>query len=199
MSFHYINQYESNTSPEAAIADLNHRFQQHGVGYQFESGQIIRIDSAFLHSEVVKPALRMLADPMYEGANDEFLRAHEHYRTGDYKGCISECLKAFESCIKAICKDNGWSYNATDTVSPLIATVFDKKLIPDFMQSHFSGLRSTLEAGVPTVRNRMSGHGQGPEEVPVPEYLAAYILHLTASNILLLAKSNEEITNNIPF
>lgn len=199
VSFQYITQCATNIPFEAAIDDLNHRFQQHGVGYQFESGQIIRIDSAFLHSEVVKPALRMLADPMYEGANDEFLRAHEHYRTGDYKGCISECLKAFESCIKAICKGNGWAYNATDTVSPLIATVFDKKLIPDFMQSHFSGLRSTLEAGVPTVRNRMSGHGQGPEEVPVPEYLAAYILHLTASNILLLAKSNEEIANSIPF
>ena len=61
------------------------------------------------------------------------------------------------------------------------------------MESHFSGLRSTLESGVPTVRNNWTGHGQGPEEITVPEYIAAYILHLTASNILLLAKADEEM------
>ena len=75
----------------------------------------------------------------------------------------------------------------------LIEIVFDKKLIPTFMQSHFSGLRSVLEAGVPTARNRQSGHGQGPKRKPVPEYMAAYTLHLTASNILFLAKANEEM------
>ena len=60
------------------------------------------------------------------------------------------------------------------------------------MQSHFTGLRSTLESGVPTVRNKLSGHGQGAEEINVPDYIAAYALHLTASNILLLAKADEE-------
>ena len=203
VSFQYIDRYASNIRPEEAIAELNHRFQEHGVGYQFESGQIIRIDSAFIHSEVVKPTLSMLSDPMYEGANAEFLSAHEHYRKGRYKECMNECLKAFESCIKAICDKRGWDYNDGDTISRLIATLFDHKLIPDFMESHFSGLRkaldvrkglrSALESGVPTLRNNLSGHGQGREEVAVPEYMAAYTLHLTASNILFLAKANEEM------
>ena len=61
------------------------------------------------------------------------------------------------------------------------------------MQSHFTALRSTLEAGVPTVRNRMSGHGQGTEEVMVPESVAAYALHLTASNVLLLTRASAEM------
>ena len=201
-SFQYIDEYVRSSldqfstrviTPDQAIAVLNYWFRERGIGYQYESGQIIRVDSEFTHSEVVKPALEMLSDPMYEGANAEFLKAHEHYRKKRYKECMNECLKAFESCIKAICKKRRWYYNETDTINRLIAIVFDKKLIPDFMQSHFSGLRSTLEAGVPTVRNRMSGHGQGPEEVAVPEYIAAYTLHLTASNILFLAKSNEEM------
>lgn len=93
----------------------------------------------------------------------------------------------------------GWTYNDGDTINRLIAIVFDKGLIPDFMQSHFSGLRSTLEAGIPAVRNRLGGHGQGPEEVPVPEYIAAYALHLTASNILLLARADKEMADDIPF
>ena len=202
ISFQFIDEYvrghpaefyDAEISSDEAIAELNYRFREHGVGYQYESGQIIRVDSEFTHSEVVKPALIMLSDSMYEGANAEFLSAHEHYRKGRYKECMNECLKAFESCIKAICGQRGWDYNDGDTINRLIAIVFDKELIPDFMQSHFSGLRSTLEVGVPTLRNRLSGHGDGTEEVPVQEYIAAYTLHLTASNILFLAKANEEM------
>ena len=179
-------------SPDKAIAELNYWFREHGVGYRYESGQIIRVDSEFTHSEVVKPALLMLSDPMYEGANAEFLKAHEHYRTGDYKGCLSECLKAFESCIKSICGQRGWDYSNRTTASGLIDIVLRNGLVEIFMQEHFTGLRQTLVGGAPTLRNKLSGHGQGREEVPVPEYMAACALHLTASNILFLAKANED-------
>lgn len=193
VSFQYIDQYASNIRPEEAIAELNHRFQEHGVGYQFESGQIIRVDSQFIHSEVVKPVLKMLSDPMYEGANDEFLKAHEHYRARRYEECMNECLKAFESCIKAICDKRGWSYGDKDGLKKLIDIVFGEGLIPSSMQSYFSGLRGTLESGASTLRNRHSGHGQGSTIITVPEHLAAYVLHSTASNILFLAKANEEM------
>ena len=176
-----------------AIDELNQRFRECGVGYQYESGQMIRVDSQFIHSEAVQPVLKMLADPMYEGANAEFLSAHKHYRAQDYKACINDCLKAFESCIKSICDARGWAHNAGDTAHRLIGIVFDHELIPTFMKSHFSALRSTLESGVPTVRNDQSAHGQGPKIVDIPEHIAAYVLHLTASNILLLAKANDEM------
>ena len=106
---------------------------------------------------------------------------------------MNECLKAFESCIKAICDKRGWSYGDKDSLKNLIDIVFGEKLIPAFMQSYFSGLRSTLESGASTLRNRRSGHGQGSTIITVPEYMAAYALHLTASNILFLAKANEEM------
>ncbi|HOO51536.1 MAG TPA: hypothetical protein PLK94_09655 [Alphaproteobacteria bacterium] len=180
-------------SPDEAIAELNHRFREHGVGYQYESGMMIRVDDQFIHEEIIRPALSMLSNPMYEGANAEFLSAHEHYREGKYKECLNDCLKAFESTIKAICTQREWEFSSDDTASRLIKIVFDHELIPSFMQTHFGGLRSTLEAGVPTVRNRLSGHGQGTEEVIVPESVAAYALHLTASNVLLLTRANAEM------
>ena len=179
--------------PDKAINELNNRFREHGVGYQYESGQIIRVDSQLIHSEAVRPTLKFLSDPMYKGANEEFLKAHGHYRNKNYKDCVNNCLNAFESCLKIICRKNSWNYNEKDSASRLIAIVFDNGLIPPFMQSHFSALRSTLESGVPTVRNNWTGHGKGPEEITVPEYMAAYILHLTASNILFLAKADEEL------
>ncbi len=184
----------SNISPDKAINELNNRFREHGVGYQYESGQIIKVDSQFVHSEAVKPALSFLSDPIYKGANEEFLNAHEHYRKRRYKECLNDCLKAFESCLKAICTKRGWNYDEKrDAAKNLIQIAFDNELIPTYLQSHFSALKSILESGLPTVRNRESGHGQGPEVTSVPDYLAAYVLHLTASNILLLAKADEEL------
>ncbi len=180
-------------TPDDAITQLNYRFREHGVGYQFESGEIIKVDSQFIHSEMIKHALSLLSDPIYKGANEEFLNAHQHYRKGNYKECVNDCLNAFESCLKIICKKNRWNYSEKDTANRLIEIVFKHNLIDPLMMSHFTALRSTLESGVPTVRNRLSGHGQGPEEIIVPEYIAAYIFHLTASNILFLAKADEEL------
>lgn len=179
--------------PDEAINELNYRFRDHGVGYQYESGQIVKMDSQFIHSEVVKPALIMLSDPIYKGANEEFLKAHEHYRKGRYKECLNDCLKAFESCMKIICGKRGWPYNEKDTANRLIETVFKHALIDSSMTCHFTALISTLKSGVPTVRNDQSAHGQGSEDIIVPEYIASYILHLTASNILLLVNAEENM------
>ena len=43
-------------SPDEAIDQLNRRFREHSVWYQYESGQIVKVDSPDSHSEVVKPA-----------------------------------------------------------------------------------------------------------------------------------------------
>ena len=198
VSFRYIDQMTrdippDSISPDETIDQLNRRFRQHSIGYQYESGQIVKMDTQYTHTEMVKPALSFLSDPIYEGANEEFLNAHEHYRNGRYKECLNDCLKAFESCLKIICQKRGWSYGERDTATPLIEIVFDHDLIDSHMKSHFTALGSTLKSGVPTVRNRLSGHGQGPKEIVVPEYIASYILHLTASNILLLAKADEDM------
>jgi hypothetical protein len=192
-----IKELEKRVSSERlhrAINEMNERFLEHGIGYQFESGEIIRIDSKLIHSEVVKPALRVLTGDMYKGANDEFLRAHEHYRYGRYKECMNECLKSFESTMKAICTEHRWAYDGEKaTANKLIEICFKNNLIPDYLQSKFTSLRSSLECGIPTVRNRTSGHGQGSEISEVPSYLASYLLHLTATTILLLADAEKAL------
>jgi len=182
-----VHAYRPKTSPDDAISELNGRFEEAAIGYQYESGEIVRVDSQYLHAEAVKPALEVLADPIYEGANDEFRKAHEHYRSGGYKEAINECLKAFESVLKTICAKKGWSFRGTDNAKVLIGAVLGNGILPKFMESQLGTFRSLLESGIPTVRNKASGHGQGKETVSVPEYLASYVLHLTASTILLLA------------
>ena len=187
----FIRENKSSKIADDAIEELNNRFKEHGVGYQFTNGQIIRIDSEFIHTEIVKPALNLLSQQHYAGAQQEFLKAHEHYRKGNAKEALSECLKAFESVMKAICDKRGWNYSNNATATPLIQACFDNGLIPSFWQSHYSALRNLLESSVPTGRNKLSGHGQGTTPVSVPNHLVAYMLHMTASAIVFLAEADK--------
>ena len=56
-----------------AVKELNVRFSDHGIGYQFESSKIVRVDSRFLHQGVVKPALQLLQAKHYAGANEVYV------------------------------------------------------------------------------------------------------------------------------
>ncbi|UXN07128.1 hypothetical protein N6A79_03725 [Bartonella sp. HY761] len=102
------------------IVELNHRFKENSVGYQFINGRIIRVDSELLHQEAVKPALNLLSDTDYSGANNEFLAAFEHYKNNEYSATLIECLKAFESTMKIICTKHQWSFDKNDASRQLI-------------------------------------------------------------------------------
>lgn len=186
----YLDRRNANSIAEAAISELNGRFRECGVGFQFHDGEIIRIDSELIHSEVVKPALRLLNQRKYEGVQEEFLKAHEHYRNGHAKESLNECLKAFESLMKSICDERGWDYPGNATAKNLIQICFDNGLIPAFWQQSFNSLRSLLESSIPTGRNRLGGHGQGASTTEVPDHLVAYMLHMTASALVFLDAAN---------
>jgi hypothetical protein len=176
--------------PDDAIAELNYRFQEHGVGYQFADGEIVRVDSQYVHAEVVKPALALLQSTGFRGPSDEFFHAHEAYRKGRHKEAITEALKAFESTMIAICQQRRWPYPPTATAGRLVEILFGNELIPVELKNHFTTLASLLQAGLPTLRNRNAGHGQGADLVTVPGYLAAYSLHLAAANIVLMVEAH---------
>jgi hypothetical protein len=178
-----------NASPDETIHEVNSRFKEHGVGYEYVAGQMIRIDSQLMHEEVIKPALKLLADSRFNGANDEFIKAHEHYRHGRHKECLADCLKAFESTMKTICDLKNWQYQPSDTAKNLIDICISKGLLQNFMQSHVGNLRTILESGVPTVRNKLGGHGQGTNVTVVSEATARFALNSTAANILLFVES----------
>ncbi len=189
----FVREVEPTLQPDEAIVELNARLLEHGVGYQFESGRIIRIDSTLLHQEVVRPALQLLAAKEYSGVEEEYLSAHKHYREGDYSTCLVDCLKSLESTLKVICEKRHWPYEQTNGAKTLIAICFDNGLVPKYLESHFSALRCSLESGIPTVRNKEAGHGKGTKMVTVPQFMAEYLLHLTATSILFLVDAEEAL------
>lgn len=191
--YKYATDADALITPSDAVCELNARFLEHGVGYQYQSGMIIRVDSNVLHSEAILPTLNLLREDIYSGANEEFLKAHEHYRHERHKECLVDALKSFESTMKAICTQRGWAHSPTDTAKKLIEVCLRENLIPSFLQSEFTSLSSMLGSGVPTVRNKLGGHGQGTSPVQVPAYFARYAINTTASCILLLAEANEAL------
>jgi len=189
-NYNFLLRMDASERADAAIEELNGRFSEHAVGFEYSDGMIIRVDSEFVHAEVVKPALLLLAGNKYAGAQQEFLSAHSHYRSGNSKECLNDCLKAFESTMKAICDSRGWKYKAGASAKDLIQVCLDNDLVPAFWQQHFTSLRQELESSVPTGRNKLGGHGQGMVPVEVPVYLASYMLHMTASSIVFLAEAD---------
>ena len=173
--------------------ELNYRFDEHSLGYQFVEGQIIRRDNTFTHSEIIKPSLEILSRKRFKGASLEFHKAHEHYRKGAYHESLNECLKAFESTMRIICDKQKWTVKSTATASTLIKMCFEKQLIPAFWESKFTSLKTLLESGVPTARNKLSGHGAGSEEKEIPRYIVEYALNMTASTILFLVEAEENL------
>ncbi|MEM5510915.1 hypothetical protein WNY98_18755 [Pseudoalteromonas sp. AS71] len=208
--FKAINSYDtvfSKDDAEKAINELNIRFKENAVGYQFLNNEIIRIDSEIIHAEAVVPALRLLNQKEYVGAETEFLKAHEAYRKGENGTAILECNKAFESVMKVIIHKQGWLYdtsaNATESsenkaktkasASGLIKICFENKLFPDYLQSQLTSLRTLLESSIPTIRNKNGPHGAGLQTVDIPESLASFTLHMTASTILFLIESEKSL------
>lgn len=191
IDYNYLSRSNSKEIANNAVEELNQRFKEHGVGYQFIENEIIRIDSQLIHCEVVKPALKLLSDKNYQGAQEEFLSAYEHYRHKKNKEALNDCLKSFESTMKAICDKRKWIYQTNATSKNLINICFDNKLIPEFWQNNLTSLRNLLEGSIPTGRNKLSGHGQGSDKIEVPDYLVSYMLHMTASTIVFLIEAEK--------
>lgn len=165
------SQYTELLDPSEAVGELNHRFREHGVGYQFEESTAIKVDSTYIHKEAVRPALTVLRAPDFTNAEAEFRKAHEHYCHRRYQEANAGCLMALESTLKVICHRRGWELDPEKaTVNSLIDIVFKEGLIPGYLQSQFGALRSVLESGVPTIRNRAGAHGAGVKRREVPAY-----------------------------
>lgn len=178
--------YQGSQKPDDAIKELNARFREHGVGYQYESGSIVRIDSQFTHAKVVRPVLRLISTPLYQNASDEFLRAHEYYRNGDYEKCLIDCSNAVESTLKIICKKRKWEFDSSkDTTAKLIKICTEKGLIPTYLQNPLSGNA--------TLRNRLGAHGSGTTPISASSHIASYAIHLAATNILLLVEAEQKL------
>ena len=142
--------------------------------------KVVRVDDNVAHTEAILPALSVLADVDYGGANDEFRKALDDYRKGDTADCVAKCGSAFESVLKVLCQKNHIGFDPNKDVG---ARLLDR-LLP----------RSTLDVAtfkepliaVARMRNRLSSsHGGGSAVRVVDRHVAQYALTSTAAAIVL--------------
>lgn len=177
------------TTPEKAIDEINYRLREAGVGYQVEGKHVVRVDSQFIHAEVVKPALTLLSGDGFEGPRQEFMSAHQHYRAGEHRQAVAMAANALESTLKAVFAKKGWEYKKGARISDLVKVAKANQLWPDYMDNSFDQLVATLQSGLPKVRDNDASHGQGATPKMVPAYVSAYALHLAASKIVFITEA----------
>lgn len=98
----------------------------HTVAYP----KVVRVDEEAAHAEAVVPALSALSDPAYGGGNDEFRRALEDYRKGDFEDCLAKCGSAFESVLKVLCHKNAIPFDPKkDALGSLLEKVLVKSAL----------------------------------------------------------------------
>jgi len=175
---------------DSTYSQINSILRFHGIGFQVESGSVIEVSNMMTHEEIVRPALHLLHDTVFSGANEEFLKALEHYRHGRFGECLNECLKSFESTMKIICKSRNWTFAENRGAKSLIETCIKKGLLHGFTEAQLTQMRVLLETGIPTTRNKLSGHGQGTEQRTVDGYYAQFGINATASAIVLLVTAH---------
>ena len=171
---------------DEAIRELNYRFRHYGLGYEFIDGQIIKKTNELIHQEVVKPVLSLLHDKRFKGAEEEYLKAFESYKNGNNKDALMNAQKSFESTMKCICKIKKIKYKEEDTSKTLIKHLIENSFIPPYQDNYLNNLEQVLSGGLPTVRNKEAGHGQGDEIKNVDICLVEYAIHLAATNIVYL-------------
>lgn len=181
--------WEVSAHGQTAIDEINYRLRQAGVGYQLEEERLIRVDSQYMHAEVVKPALAILSGREFEGPRQEYLAAHKHYRAGEHRQAVGMAANAVESTFKAIFDKKGWAYQKGARISDLVKVARSKGLWPDYLDASFDQLVATLQSGLPKIRDNDASHGQGATPKKVPGYIAAYALHLAASKIVFITEA----------
>lgn len=181
---------------KSALREINERFRENRLGYQYENGEIIRVDDRFIHAEVVKPVLGLLLAPGFEKPNEDFMTAHRHYREGHPKDAIVAANRAFESTMKAICALENWTYPEGARAAELVTAVRNQGLLPNYLDNGLDTYIAMLKTGLPGVRNNAGGHGEAPDAASVSDYLASYAIHLTASNIMLVINAHAELRSN---
>lgn len=182
------------------IGELNYRFKDNNLGYEFINTELIRIDTELIHKEVIKPAIKLLYDEEFEGACNEFFNAHECYRKRKYEDAITNACKAFESTMKNICENLEYEYNKNkDTASTLIGRLETNDFIPKYEKAGFNDLsnlmrdlKNSLSNNLPVVRNKSACHGAGSKAREVSESVVEYAINMTATNIVYLIKTYQE-------
>jgi hypothetical protein len=185
----YYHLVSKNGSIVDFVRELNSVFKSEKSPYRMLDQYVIKLDSAFLESEVLNRAYELLENNQFEKACKDFVSARDNFSAGDYCGTIFECNNTIESALK----------KATDTRSgnqkDLKRKLMKSGIIPEYFQGFCDYFEGFLQSCF-TIANQSSRHGK--KELPQPkddvsQPVASFMIHITGSILLLIMERYEEL------
>jgi Domain of unknown function (DUF7014) len=166
-----------------AESEINALLAIHRSEWRFVNGTAIRMDSEYLHQEVVAGAVRLMGEVHAAGAQEEFQAALAALDSGDFKKAVTEAHKSVESTMKCVLE------RQTGNFGGLLADVVKSGIVPEYYREFLAHFQK-LALGAVKERNLPGrGHGQGAEPQEVTPGLARFALHLAgAINVFLLER-----------
>ena len=163
--------------------ELNSLFEINNSLWRLVNKSIIRVDSEYLHNEVIAKTQFLLKENAAAGALEEFSEAVSCLTGGRTKDAVINAHKSVESVMK-ICLDT----KEHKTFGELLRLIIDSGLVPEYYEDFLTHFEK-LAVGAAKERNLPArAHGQGADPTEVPKPLAEFAVHLAGAVNYFLIK-----------
>ena len=184
--FDVLEVFAKNSPPEIATPfyfSLNQIFDEERCHWRIINGLFFKMDNEFMEAHVLSKAQTLMKLQGFNGALEEFEEARRGLTAGDAKGAIQNAALSFESVLKTVADQVAG--NASTLIRKLDGIGFWDDLPAHVRKAFEEQVMMTL----PTIRNRLSGHGQGKDTVEIPLHYGELAIGLAACfNLFLINK-----------
>lgn len=170
----YLLVEESNRP--AFTTALNRVLGEEDAAWRMLDGQFVRLDAVFVHEQIVANAQETLHSVRFEGPAQEMLDAQHDLTDQDRRGAVHNAGNSFESTMKA-----ALGQDSHLAAKPLIDALLAAGWLDGLPDELRGGFTSQVMLALPWMRNHLGGHGQGRDELPLPEPYARLALGLAAA------------------
>lgn len=157
-------------------ATLNEVFQQEESGWRMLGGKMVLLDTFFMRDVIARQADESLSAAGIAGALRELRDAHNDVVDGDHRAAVHGAGNAYESVMMAMLhrKDSSGGKGLAQEIR---RAGYLEGLPPHLRADFASGPMQAL----PWMRNKLSAHGKGRDDVPLPRAYAELAVGLAAA------------------
>lgn len=174
MTFGWLRQAGAGEQ-EVFRTGINGVLELHGCPWRLSDGEFFKLDADFMGARLAATAHESLAANRFAGAAHEYAKARQHLGSGETMDAVFYAGKSFESVLKVL---TGLEHaNADRLIKELLAQGYVDDL-PDGARASFG--EQVLKT-LPSLRNRLGGHGQGATIVEIPQAYGELAVQLAAA------------------
>jgi hypothetical protein len=137
-------------------------------------GRFFKIETDFLHLDIVQGAEDELRRLGFSGALDEFRAARDDLTGADHKDAILKAAQSVESTLKIVT-------GSTGDLGKLSESFRKSDFLDDIPQEKQKAVAKTIFEGLGVLRNELGGHGQGSQLITVERPYAALAVRLSGA------------------